>query len=145
MTQIRKDMGEAAMLHHIHRFFICAVACVISAYIFSYITSESPWLRFMGISVGSLMFLGCLAAIYFNAGFCLRPDGLKILDWLLIGFDLSMVACFNWIGAAPLYWLLFVLVPSLGARIAVGWYIKNMPKHGVAWTTEAAKAENRGH
>lgn len=122
--------GEQKGLLNLRRIkaFLSFFASAAIVYLFGFIASPDPFLQVLGTSVGSILCVCLLGALYLGSGASYEEKGLKIIDWLFIGMTLAMMGCFQWIGAEPLYWMFFVVFPLLGVRIVISWFIKRKPK-----------------
>lgn len=50
---------------------------------------------------------------------------LKILDWVLLCFVVSLMPCFETLGLDPHIWMEIILIPAVIFRIVVSWYVKS--------------------
>lgn len=49
---------------------------------------------------------------------------MKFLDWGLVAFILLLIPLFEVIMAPPWLWVLLVVLPAVGARLFIAWYLK---------------------
>ena len=76
------------------------------------------------------LFFGNLLLILSLCGFYTLASGgfvkakLKILDWCFIGFILLMIQPFILLDMPPISWFWIVVLPSVGARLLITWYLR---------------------
>ena len=100
---------------------LCAAA------IFFQIQSPYPLMQVFGAGIGGIFIVVCIAYAYCAAGFHLQDNGLKILDWILLALNLSMMAAFQWLGVQEIvYWVVIVLLPSVVFRAIQVQYLKKV-------------------
>lgn len=92
--------------------------------VYAYTENINAVVRLTCFFFGFLCFTVGMGWLYMNT----PSPQLKIVDWIFIGFNLSMLPLFELFGLIPyFYWLLF-FAPSLLLRYTINWIVTNKPK-----------------
>lgn len=74
--------------------------------------------------LGFFLFLFPLAILYTKASGGLKRADLKLLDWALLFFSLSLMPIFEVIESSLLLWILFVFLPAVITRGIITCYLE---------------------